>query len=154
MYRSWKLDPACTNVRGNTIKGFFLQCKSLRMEAESCIQLVAGSCTNVRYYYASFFTRCKNLLMEAQNWIQLASCTDTFEIHDWKLMNIVRKSCRKHFWIVSLMICYPLWSDKVMIVFHCWMPRMWCFFIIVSSPFQWCAQSTDRRLSEANLSVK
>jgi hypothetical protein len=51
---------------------------------------------------------------------------------DW--INIVQISCRKHFWIVSLIICFPLGSDKVMIVLHCWVSRMWCML------FQHCQQ--------------
>jgi hypothetical protein len=67
-------------------------------------------------------------------------------------IHVVRKSCRNHFGILSLMNFFPLLSDKVMIVLHCWVSRMWCYFSIVSSPFIWCAQGTDRRHSEANLS--
>jgi hypothetical protein len=33
-------------------------------------------------------------------------------------INIVRKS--QHYWIVSLMICFPLWSDKITIALRCW----------------------------------
>jgi hypothetical protein len=43
-----------------------------------------------------------------------------------------------------------LWSDKVMIVLHWWVSRMWCYFSIVSRPFKGCAWGTDRRHSEAN----
>jgi hypothetical protein len=32
------------------------------------------------------------------------------------------------------MICFPLWSDKVIIDLHCWVSRMWCYFSIVSRP--------------------
>jgi hypothetical protein len=61
----------------------------------------------------------------------------------------------KHFRIVSLMICFPLWSDKVMIS-----------LTLVGDKdvmlFQHCQQALssavpgvkDRRHSEANLSVK
>jgi hypothetical protein len=38
------------------------------------------------------------------------------------------------------------WSDKVTIVLHCWVPRMWCYNIsIVSRPFKGCALGTCRR---------
>jgi hypothetical protein len=69
-------------------------------------------------------------------------------------INIIRKSRRKHFWIVSPMICFPLWWDKVMIVLHCWVSRMWCYLNIVSRPLKCCALGTDRSHSEANLSNK
>jgi hypothetical protein len=72
-----------------------------------------------------------------------------------RIINIVWKSCRKHFWIVFLMICFPLGSDKVMIVLHCWVSGMWWrYFSIVSRPFKCFAHSIDRRYSEANLRVK
>jgi hypothetical protein len=73
--------------------------------------------------------------------------------HFSQTINIVRKSCRKHFWIVSIIICFPLRSDKVIIVLHCRVSRMWCHFSKVSRPFIWCARGTDKRHSEANLSV-
>jgi hypothetical protein len=66
-------------------------------------------------------------------------------------INIVRKSRRKHFWIVSLMICFPSWLDKVTIVLHCRVSRMWCYFSIFSRPLIWCARGTDMRHYEANL---
>jgi hypothetical protein len=46
----------------------------------------------------------------------------------------VWKFCKKRYWIVSLMICFPLWSDKVMIVL-CTVLRVkdvvlfWCCFL-------------------------
>jgi hypothetical protein len=80
-------------------------------------------------------------------------------------INIVRKSCRKHFWLVSPLICFPLWLDKVMIVspsicFPLWLDKvvivfirtaeslMWCCFSVVSRSF---ARGIDKRHSEANL---
>jgi hypothetical protein len=53
---------------------------------------------------------------------------------NFKPLIIVRTSCRKHFWKVSWMSCFPWWSDKVMIV-GCWVPRMWCYFSIINRPF-------------------
>jgi hypothetical protein len=45
--------------------------------------------------------------------------TAYYKTYPSKTINIVRKSYRKHFWIVSLMIFFPSWSDKGMIVSHC-----------------------------------
>jgi hypothetical protein len=50
--------------------------------------------------------------------------------------------------------CFPLRSDKVRIVLHCWVSRLRCCFSIVSRPFKCCARGTDRRHSEAYPSIK
>jgi hypothetical protein len=65
----------------------------------------------------------------------------------WEI-HMVRKFRRKHFRTESLMICFPWWSDKVMIVLHYnWVPTVWFFF---QHRQQCCAHSTDRKPSEVN----
>jgi hypothetical protein len=54
---------------------------------------------------------------------QFAKLPSLFSIKNTLEKTIVRKSRRKHFWIGSLMICFPLLLDKVMIVLHCRVSR-------------------------------
>jgi hypothetical protein len=69
-------------------------------------------------------------------------------------INFVRKSCREHYWILSLMICFLCMVGQSHDSFTLLSVKDVMFlFSIVSRPFKCCAQCTDRMLSEANLGI-
>jgi hypothetical protein len=53
--------------------------------------------------------------------------------HNQHCLNILEETLDLDY---SLIICFSLWSDKVMIVWHCWVSTMWFYF---SRPLNCCA---------------
>jgi hypothetical protein len=119
------------------------------------IIVYGGLCFLCRWWTKKYFFFLLCMEPYVHGWFKVSLCPRlSIVIVRRYIIDIVRKSCRKHFWIVSLMICFPLRLDKVMIVLHCWGFRRWFYFSIVNRQFKCCAQAIDRRHSEANLSVK